>query len=166
MTIRCGGTPASSTAAIAASAASSACPSARLVDDPRLEVAPGIPRAARGRGQDEGDVGIVDGQDEVLEHVRRVLRAAVHEDGDAPRPGEGAADDHRRGREVRVQTTFSRVSSGSSWSISLRRSSQCGGMHMCVPSSSSGSSMKKPCSVLEASSNSAPPGVRRYTEWK
>ncbi len=36
---------------------------------------------------------------------------------------------------------------------------------MWVPSSSSGSSMKKPCSVLEASSNSAPPGVRRYTDW-
>ena len=36
---------------------------------------------------------------------------------------------------------------GSSWEISDRRFSQCGGMHMCVPSSASDSSIMKPCGV-------------------
>ena len=58
-------------------------------------------------------------------------------------------------------TTVSTVSIGSSWSISARRSSQCGGMHMCVPSSSAASSMRKPCSVGDANSTSAPPGLRQ-----
>ena len=44
-------------------------------------------------------------------------------------------------------TTVSSVSIGSSWSISGRRCSQWGGMHMCVPSSAAVSSMRKPCGV-------------------
>jgi len=44
-------------------------------------------------------------------------------------------------------TTVSIVSIGSSEEISDRRSSQCGGMHMCVPSSSSDSSIRKPWGV-------------------
>jgi hypothetical protein len=43
--------------------------------------------------------------------------------------------------------TVSTVSIGSREAISARRSSQCGGMHMCVPSSSSASSIVKPASV-------------------
>ena len=49
-------------------------------------------------------------------------------------------------RDAQVLTS-SIVSIGSSWSISGRRSSQCGGMHMWVPSSSTGSSIVKPASV-------------------
>ncbi len=53
-----------------------------------------------------------------------------------------SADD---GRLTRGQpTTVSSVSIGSSWSISGRRCSQWGGMHMCVPSSAAVSSMRKP----------------------
>jgi hypothetical protein len=44
-------------------------------------------------------------------------------------------------------TTVSIVSIGSSCEISDRRFSQWGGMHMCVPSSSSDSSIMKPCGV-------------------
>ena len=45
------------------------------------------------------------------------------------------------------ETTVSTVSIGSSWAISARRSSQWGGMHMWVPSSSSSSSIRKPSGV-------------------
>ncbi len=63
----------------------------------------------------------------------------------APRraPVVGRALPHRPG----IPTTCSSASIGSSWEISLRRSSQCGGMHMCVPSSSAASSIVKPCGV-------------------
>jgi hypothetical protein len=44
-------------------------------------------------------------------------------------------------------TSVSSVSIGSSWLISERRCSQWGGMHMCVPSSVSASSIRKPCGV-------------------
>ena len=40
------------------------------------------------------------------------------------------------------------------------------GMHMWVPNSSTGSSMVKPASVDQASSHSAPPGLRMYIEKK
>jgi hypothetical protein len=55
--------------------------------------------------------------------------------------------DAARSAAQNYPTTVSTVSIGSSWEISDRRSSQWGGMHMCVPSSSSDSSIVKPCGV-------------------
>ena len=57
---------------------------------------------------------------------------------------DGALDAPRRLLAPAHPTTVSTVSISSSWSTSLRRCSQWGGMHMWVPSSSADSSMKKP----------------------
>ena len=123
----------------------------RLVGLGRVEVAPGVPLAPGGGREHVVDVVGAEARDQMLEHVVRILLAPMEQHGGRAGLLGGRPGEHPVVFEVGVLgaqlCTVSIVSMGSSCAISGRRSSQCGGMHMWVPSSSAASSIRKPCSV-------------------